>query len=174
MAALMAAIVLSPYPAASQQAASVFDVRVGDHADKTRVVLDVSADVRFNYAVSPGGDAVVIDLLGVQWQAGRSSHRHRKGLVSDYRLGLVDSGGRLVIKVDGPVHIQKAMTIVPGSVSHYRYVLDIGMGTRAEPAIAEGASRAASFRSRDVQFTEPAQRGYRPNDGSFHPCRLHY
>lgn len=160
MIVLTAAIVIYPYPAAAQRAASVFDVRVGHHADKTRVVLDVSEDFGFHYSLSPGGDAVVIDLPAVQWQAGRSSRRHRKGLVSDYRFGSVDSGGRLVIKVDGPVHIKKAMTIAPGSASHYRYVLDIGMGAGAEPAMAAGVPKAAAFRSQSAQTIEPAQRGY--------------
>ena len=84
--------------AANQTAtATITNVRVGKHSDKTRVVLDISRPTDFRYYVSADGTAVFVDLPDVKWTASPFEPRHSKGQVVEIRYSPKVNGGRFNI-----------------------------------------------------------------------------
>ena len=86
----------------------VTNVRIGVHAEKTRLVLE--ADVVFPYRVFLLANPyrVVIDLPNISWQAPFQRLEKPKGAIANYRFGLFRPGNsRVVIDVTGPVEIAR-------------------------------------------------------------------
>ena len=61
--------VLTTTKATANVSAQITDVRVGNHKNKTRLVLDVTKPVDLRYEVSADGNAVFIDLPRIKWSA---------------------------------------------------------------------------------------------------------
>ena len=61
--------VLTTTKATANGSAQVTDIRVGNHKNKTRLVLDVTKPVDLRYEVSADGNAVFIDLPRIKWSA---------------------------------------------------------------------------------------------------------
>ena len=112
--------------AASQSTtATVTNVRVGKHSDKTRVVLDISQPTDFRYHIAADGTAVFVDLPGVEWTASPFEPRHSKGQVVEFRYSPKANGGRFNILTDGPVSINKPFFVKPGGKFGHRIVIDL-------------------------------------------------
>ena len=105
--------------------ATITNVRVGTHTNKTRVVLDVSLPIDFRYHISVDGTAVFIDLPGVEWIASPFEPRHSKGKVLEFRYSPKTNGGRFNILTDGPVSIKKPFFVKPQGRRGHRIVIDI-------------------------------------------------
>lgn len=117
--------------------AAVVGVRVGQHADKTRVVIDMDApgthqvaraarglEVRLSGGVAGGGKAV--DFAGA-------------GLV---RLVRVDGAGQVMIDAGAPVMPSKVFTLPPDEHhAHHRLVVDLPL------QVAQAASASSSHKS---------------------------
>ena len=89
--------VLITTKATASGSAQVTDVRVGNHKDKTRLVLDVTKPADLRYEVSADGSAVFIDLPQIKWSADNFKGRHFKGLITDFKFSPEAAGGRLSI-----------------------------------------------------------------------------
>ena len=85
--------VLTTTKATANVSAQVTDVRVGNHKNKTRLVLDVTKPVDLRYEVSADGNAVFIDLPQIKWSADQFKGRHFKGLITDFKFSPEASGG---------------------------------------------------------------------------------
>ena len=84
--------VLTTTKATAKGSAQVTDVRVGNHKNKTRLVLDVTKPVDFRYEVSANGNAVFIDLPQINWSADNFKGRHFKGLITDFKFSPEGAG----------------------------------------------------------------------------------
>ena len=117
--------VLITTKATANGSAQVTDVRVGNHKDKTRLVLDVTKPADLRYEVSADGSAVFIDLPQIKWSADNFKGRHFKGLITDFKFSPEAAGGRLSILTDGPVRIRKPFFVAPKGRLGHRIVIDI-------------------------------------------------
>jgi N-acetylmuramoyl-L-alanine amidase len=122
---------------AAEAVAVVTDLRVGKHAKKTRVVLDLSERVRFTAFTLANPYRVVIDLPEVGWRLPARPLPVSTGLVKKLRYGLFKPGQtRLVLDTSGPVSIAKSFLMEPAGKHAYRLVLDLVSGRRARARAA--------------------------------------
>lgn len=85
----------------------VLALRLGEHPDKSRIVLDLSDEIPYSLFTLADPYRIVIDLPEVAWSAKSRSARSTIGLVSGYRFGLFQRGNsRLVIDLRGPAEVK--------------------------------------------------------------------
>lgn len=114
----------------------VTGVRLGLHADKTRLVIDLTDKVNFRVLSLRDPDRVVVDLPEVEWKFGAPPPTKKTGLVNSLRYGLFQAGNsRIVLDVSGRVKIQNSFVIPPKpSDKRYRLVIDLVKATGPETA----------------------------------------
>ena len=106
--------------------------RVGGDATRTRFVADVSETVSYSVYVLPDPYRVVIDLPNVRFDLPPGIGHKVRGLVSEYRYGLLEAGkSRIVIDTLGPVLIEKSFLVEPQLGQPARIVVDIVKTTEA-------------------------------------------
>jgi len=125
-------------------------VRIAEHADKTRFVIDLSEKVAYRMFTLQNPYRIVIDLPEMTWNVGNKGLRKKRGVISNYRYGLFIPGtSRLVIDVTGPVKVKKAFILPPSGKNSYRFVVDLTKTSvtafaknmkRTRPAIAPPAA----------------------------------
>jgi N-acetylmuramoyl-L-alanine amidase len=100
--------------------------RVGGDENRTRFVADISKTVNYSVYVLPDPYRVVIDLPNVTFDLPPGIGHKVRGLVSQYRYGLVEEGkARIVIDTQGPVLIEKSFLVDPQPGQPARLVVDI-------------------------------------------------
>lgn len=135
-AAQQQAMAAQPYqqaaPAAAMQPASygggtsVTGLRFGEHADKTRLVLDASDKVAFSYDVDNDERILMIGLPGSSWQGAQEMQINNSPLVAAYNVVPDNAGGHQVImQLKQPVQVLWAQALPPGGPQGHRVVLDI-------------------------------------------------
>ncbi len=131
-------------------------VRLGQHPQSTRFVIDLSAPVKFEIFTLADPYRVVIDLPEINWSINGSQRGRGAGLIAQYRYGLFRPGNsRVVLDAKGPVAVKRAFLIPPrGKVRHYRLVLDL----KATDAASFRASAGPRRRARPRQVEAPPVR----------------
>lgn len=106
--------------------ASVTAVRIGNHPDKTRLVLDVSGSAAFDYKMDNKKNVLVVTLKGAKWST------EVKRVFSDHPLLLAylakpRSNGDtfLAIKMKKPAQLLFKATYPPTAGKGYRIVFDV-------------------------------------------------
>ncbi|MFC4270269.1 N-acetylmuramoyl-L-alanine amidase [Sneathiella chungangensis] len=103
----------------------VSSVRLGQHDNRTRFVMEMSAAPEFDIFLLADPYRIVIDLPELNWVAGESDNR-KKGIVENYRWGLFKKDtSRVVLDVGGPVKILRTVVLPPSSGKPYRFFIDI-------------------------------------------------
>jgi N-acetylmuramoyl-L-alanine amidase len=124
---------------------AVTALRIGEDANKTRIVFELSRKVAYQVHAVADPYRVVIDLPAVAW--GIKPARPPGGLISDYRFGLFKPGtSRIVLDVQRPVEIAKSFLLEPEGTFPYRLVVDLRPVTReamltARPPAADRGDR---------------------------------
>ena len=87
----------------------VYNVRVGVHPDKTRFVLDLSKEIKFQIEHLIDPYRLVVNLPTVNWQVPTTSFPKRKyGLIKNWRHGYFTFKKfdyRIVIDLKGPANL---------------------------------------------------------------------
>lgn len=97
-------------------------VRIGDHMDKTRIVLDMTARISAAPVLEQGGKRIVIDLPRMDFTAAKSWASSTSALVSSYSF----SNGKLTIDLLYPVEIRQTQTLPPVSGNpNFRLLIDL-------------------------------------------------
>ena len=105
---------------------AVNNIRFGQHADKIRVVLDLSGSVDFSIFQLPDPYRIVLDLPQVEFKLPEGTGSNRVGPISGWRHGLFAPGtSRVVIDASKPLSVKSAFLLPPGGVSGYRLVVDL-------------------------------------------------
>ena len=109
----------------SAWAAKVLGLRVGEHKDYTRIVLDMDKKPHFKTSLSK--DHATIRLFMPKLQYTHKLPRLKKMIVKTISFTKFRTGvGEFSLKTEGPVKIIKAFTLPPSKNKRYfRYVLDI-------------------------------------------------
>lgn len=115
-------------PRPPQVVGGVEDVRIGDHKDKTRIVLDLSTNIQPNVTLQNEDKQLVIDLPGLLWEGPHTFIADGGILVSGWHY----EAGKLYIDMIAPVTIKKQQMLPPSETifgdtvsKAYRLSLDV-------------------------------------------------
>jgi len=107
------------------------DVRIGIHKDKTRVVLDLSSDVRYRIFALADPYRIVIDLPDIDWRVPAATVRRMGGIIAGLRYGQYQPGNaRVVLDLISPGVVMESFKIPPSANYGHRIVIDIRPTTR--------------------------------------------
>ncbi|MBM85924.1 MAG: N-acetylmuramoyl-L-alanine amidase [Rhodospirillaceae bacterium] len=111
---------------ATSRPVTVHDLRIGVHAEKTRIVIDMDGPVRFQRFALIDPYRIVLDLPEVLFKARSRKFVKPSGGVSGYRFGLFQPGtSRVVIDLVEPRVIEAAFELPPRNNRRFRVVLDL-------------------------------------------------
>ena len=148
--AALVTLVAAVAAAGALAAPSVTGVRIGEHLDKTRFVLDLSEPAPFRVFALTEPDRIVIDLPPVRWTLAERTLVIGRAGVAQVRFGhFSPETSRLVIDLARPVTLQKTYVLVPskgGSPTH-RLIVDFGpKEVTARRAVARPAEATTTER----------------------------
>jgi N-acetylmuramoyl-L-alanine amidase len=104
----------------------VMSARIGEHDDRTRLVIELSDPVNLRSFVLANPDRVVIDMPEVTWRIGAPPRPSGFGAVKSYRYGQFRAGNsRMVIDLNQPVTVSDALVLPPSAGFGYRVVIDL-------------------------------------------------
>lgn len=115
---------MSAMPVRAAEDPSVLSVRLGEHPDKTRFVLELTEAVEFRVSTLADPYRVVLHLPVLSWRT--SEVPVSAGLVRGWRYA--GSGGRamrVVLDLDRPAHVREAFLLPPQDGRQARLVLDL-------------------------------------------------
>lgn len=122
-------------------ALDVRNVRFGEHPDKTRMVVELSAPADFRASVLTQPDRLMIDLPAYEWRAGDVILRGIN-TVSSVRQGALQPGiNRIVVDTRRPVAISSAFLIPAAQGLPDRLVIDFKAASSATPGKVHGTLR---------------------------------
>jgi N-acetylmuramoyl-L-alanine amidase len=117
----------------------VMSARIGEHADRTRFVVEMSDPLAIRVFTLSDPDRVVIDLPAVQWHLDGPPRPTGFGSVKSYRYGLFRSGNsRFVIDLNRPVKVSDPLVLPPSGGYGYRVVIDLFPASPDQFARASG------------------------------------
>ena len=104
-------------------------VRIGEHKDKTRIVLDVNKPTSYRYDLDNSENLLVIEVPDAGWDGIRKWQSDRAPLLAGYQVyDMEDGGSRVIVQLKHGVRISDEMTIKPNGYKDYRIVLDLHSG----------------------------------------------
>ncbi len=110
----------------------VSNVRMWEHPDKTRFVVDLTEKIDYEIETLTDPYRLVINLPAVNWQVFFPGVRKKTGVVQNWRNGHFDYNNfnyRIVLDLSGPVK-EKVMLLAPTQGNRYRLVVDLIPSTR--------------------------------------------
>jgi N-acetylmuramoyl-L-alanine amidase len=130
LALLLAVVTVSAVQAKLVRAeATVRAIRIAEHGEGTRVVIDLSRRVEYRHIPLNDPSRLAIDLPDVAWLVPESNGRRSVGLVKGFRFGRFQPGvSRLVLDLDGPFEIRRVFELPPNGPNGYRIVTDLAVG----------------------------------------------
>lgn len=104
----------------------IMGVRIGEHQDRTRFIVETSDPVVMRTFTLSNPNRVVIDMPVVQWHLEAPARPVGNGIVRSYRYGLFRSGNsRFVIDLNAPASVSAPLVIPPAGGYGYRVVIDL-------------------------------------------------
>jgi hypothetical protein len=116
-----------PAPAAPKPSAApvskgkVSAIRIGDHKDKTRIVIDMTGKPEMKATLSPNGKQVIIDMAGWDWTLAKEWLADNSQLVAAWEY----KEGKLLIDVIYKSTIKTQQVLQPNGTPGYRLVIDL-------------------------------------------------
>jgi N-acetylmuramoyl-L-alanine amidase len=104
----------------------VMSARIGEHPDKTRLVLELSDPVALRAFSLSNPNRVVLDLPEVAWRLSNPPVPSGRGVIKAYRYGVFRPGSsRMVIDLSSPVRLAETLVLPPAGGFGYRVVIDL-------------------------------------------------
>lgn len=86
-------------------AADVQAVRIGQHPDKVRVVMDLSGPAQYSLSHDPQSNSILVDMPATNWVARTNWQGTSSGVLSGYTVEKTGNGARMVMRVADGVDI---------------------------------------------------------------------
>ena len=141
--------------------AVITGIRVGEHPDATRFVIDLTSAVTYRVYTLAGPDRVVIDLPLVEWRVQPHASAFKGGLITGIRSGRVgEDTWRIILDVAAPVSIKREFALPPHGDYPHRLVIDLaareeGSARRAEPERVNGRDGRLPAKRPDTPRSRP-------------------
>ncbi len=147
---------LGAIPSAMAIDGTVEAIRIGQHPDKIRFVMDISNPLDFKVFSLADPYRVVIDLPEVSFSSGAHPENRRPKAIKGFRFGLFRPGtSRVVIDTAQPYSIAAAFPLPAKGDQSPRIVLDLKPTTRAAFLTESAKSVAAAQAARRTILTAP-------------------
>ena len=148
--------ILGATPSAMAIDGTVEDIRIGQHPDKIRFVMDLSSPLDFKVFSLADPYRVVIDLPEVTFSRDAHPENQRPKAIKGFRFGLFRPGtSRVVIDTAQPYSISAAFSLPAKGGQSPRIVLDLKPTTRAAFLTESAKSVAAAQAARRPILTAP-------------------
>ena len=108
-------------------APTVKAMRVGQHSDKVRIVVDVSSKANYTLDLDNQENLLIFELPTAQWSAARSQRFSRSPLIQSYSVEPINNGqgSRVVMTLKKATQIVKQQALPPGTNPNYRIYFDL-------------------------------------------------
>ena len=116
----------------------VSGVRLGEHGDSTRLVLDMNGSADAQVSVHTNPNRLEIALPGTGWREGISARK--LGLVSGVTMTEDKDGAKLVIELAKPARVKASTLLKPADKHDYRFVFDLAPQAAAAFEAAAGTA----------------------------------
>ncbi|MBS0278263.1 MAG: N-acetylmuramoyl-L-alanine amidase [Proteobacteria bacterium] len=104
----------------------VMNVRIGEHQDRTRFVIELSDPVKLRVLTLTNPNRVVIDMPEVLWRINGPQKPTGNSAIHSYRYGLFRPGNaRFVLDLNMPVTVAEPLILPPSDGFGYRVVIDL-------------------------------------------------
>ncbi len=145
-----------PAPAAKPgQPPVVMSARIGEHDDRTRLVIELSDPVALRAFSLANPNRIILDMPEVAWRLGTPPLPSGHGLIKAYRYGLFRSGNsRMVIDLARPARLGETLAIPPAAGFGYRVVIDLF--PTSQSAFEAEAGWPADLRAREAEAERKA------------------
>ena len=88
---------------------NVQGLRIGEHTNMTRLVIDVSGAVKYSYDLDNAENLLVIELPGADWTGAASETLKKSPLVQSWTVQAMENGqgSRLILNLHKSVKVTK-------------------------------------------------------------------
>lgn len=108
------------------QKGAVRQLRIGEHPDKTRIVMDATAGLDFNIHNENQGRVLIVDLPAAGWDTAASMQAANSPLIESYQSQPDGNGGtRLFLSLKKDVRVLWAEALAPVGGKGHRIVIDL-------------------------------------------------
>ena len=105
--------------------ATISDMRVGNHRDKTRLVFDVSHPTNLTYVLSDNGTSLKLSLPKAVWVGTKQINSIVGGNITKVKKGKDPEGTNLIITSHRPIRVKNTFFLQPNKDKGHRIVVDI-------------------------------------------------
>ena len=104
----------------------VMSARIGEHDERTRLVIELSDPVNLRAFSLANPNRIILDMPEVAWRMGAPPVPTGHGIIKAYRYGLFRAGNsRMVIDLNRPARLGETLAIPPAAGFGYRVVIDL-------------------------------------------------
>lgn len=114
-----------PVPAVRNGQASVYNVRIGEHPGKTRIVLDVNTKTTFSVDVDNSERIMTVDLSNAAWSAATVKNFRNSPYISSYTVESTGNGSLLIFQLKQHAKIAYKDDLKSLTGSGRRLVIDV-------------------------------------------------
>jgi N-acetylmuramoyl-L-alanine amidase len=133
----------------------VLSARIGEHDDRTRLVIELSDPIALRAFSLANPNRVILDMPEVAWRMGAPPVPSGRGLIKAYRYGLFRAGNsRMVIDLNRPARLGETLAIPPAAGFGYRVVIDLFPTTQT--AFEADAGWPADLKAREAEAERKA------------------
>ncbi len=115
-------------PPVQNGTASVYDIRIGEHPGKTRIVLDTNAKMDFSTDIDNGEKIMIIELPNAGWSARESQSFAKSSFISSYKVEPSGDGQMVIFQLKREARISYQQEIGSANGSGRRIVIDLSGG----------------------------------------------
>jgi N-acetylmuramoyl-L-alanine amidase len=118
-------------PALAQAGLRATEARLAGDARRTRLIVDLTGSLAIRAFALADPYRIVVDLPEIEFTLSQSAGQTGRGLVSQYRFGLMAPGkSRIVMDLVGPAVIDKAFVLDAADGQPARLVIDLAASDR--------------------------------------------
>jgi len=129
---IIAALIVFILSGSAGAAPDVTAVRIGDSAERTRFVIEMSEAADYRVMTLANPYRLVIDFPLLNWNVA-AARIEGEGLIKDVRYGRFTADtSRVVLDLTGPAKVGRLFTLPPQSNYPHRFVVDLQETSRAQ------------------------------------------
>ncbi len=106
---------------------TVSSLRIGEHSDKLRLVMDVNKKTDFKFDLDNQERILIIELPNAQWSAAPQKSFGKSPLLNSYSTESINDGAgtRVIMTLKKSTTLMKSQALPPGSNPYYRIYADL-------------------------------------------------